>query len=152
VGNSGGALINAQGELIGINTAVLNQGGGGEGIGFAIPVNMVRGVVEQIVKFGRVRRGWLGVNSDTLTPQHAAELGIASGVVLLEVYEGSPAAKAGLRPGDVITSLNGVAVRDRVEAMNRVAGLKPGSQLRIQGKREQESIDVRVTIDERKPE
>jgi len=154
VGNSGGALVNAQGELIGINTAVLGQASGSEGIGFAIPVNMVRGVIEQIIKHGRVRRGWLGVTSRTLTPQRAAAVGLTgvSGVEILEVVDNSHAARAGLIPGDVMTSLNGTPVRDARDAMNRVASLKPGSQLRIQGRRAQDTFDVRVTIDERKAE
>jgi serine peptidase DegS len=151
IGNSGGALVNAQGELIGINTAVLGQRTGSEGIGFAIPVNMVRGVVEQIIKHGRVLRGWLGVSSQTLSAERAAALRSAAttGVELLEVYDGSPAARAGLRRGDILTSFNGASVRDEREAMNRVAGLKPGSALRIQGFRGEEKIDVRVVIDER---
>jgi len=149
-GNSGGALINAQGELIGINTAVLAQGGS-EGIGFAIPVNMVRGVVEQILKYGRVRRGWLGVTPQTVSPQRAAALGLPTtqGAQLKEIDANSPAQLAGLRPGDVITALNGQTVHDIPEAMNRVAGLKPGSRLRIQGRGDRGAFDVRVKIGER---
>jgi Do/DeqQ family serine protease len=151
VGNSGGALINAQGELIGINTAVLAPGTGSEGIGFAIPVNMVRGVVEQILKHGHVRRGWLGVDSQSVNPARASALGLANseGAELTEVFANSPAARAGLQPGDVITALNGQRVRDVRDALNRVAGLKPGSQLRIQGRGERGAFDVRVTIEER---
>jgi serine protease DegS len=157
-GNSGGALINAQGELIGINTAVLgntgangNRGGGAEGIGFAIPVNMVRGVVDQILKYGHVRRGWLGVESEGISPQRAAALGLrdSTGVELSEVDVDSPAARAGLQAGDIITALNGQAVHDVHDALNRVAGLKPGSRLRIQGRGARGAIDVSVIIDER---
>ncbi|HTE43014.1 MAG TPA: trypsin-like peptidase domain-containing protein [Steroidobacteraceae bacterium] len=154
VGNSGGALINAQGELIGINTAVLGQQRtGSEGISFAIPVNMVRGVVDQIIKHGRVLRGWLGVSSVTLTAERATALRspTTTGVEITEVYDGSPAARANLRRGDILTSFNGVGVREERDAMNRVAGLKPGSTLRIQGYRGEEKIDLRVAIDERKP-
>ncbi len=151
VGNSGGALINAQGELIGINTAVLGQGTGSEGIGFAIPVNMVRGVVEQLLKYGHVRRGWLGVTSQAVSPQRATALGLSTtqGAELTEIDANSPAARAGLQPGDVITALNGQKVNDVREALNRVARLKPGSQLRIQGQGNRGVFDVRVTIEER---
>jgi S1-C subfamily serine protease len=157
-GNSGGALINAQGELIGINTAVLsnegasgNRGGNVEGIGFAIPVNMVRGVVDQILKYGHVRRGWLGVESEGVSPQRAAALGLpnSEGVELSEVDVNSPAARAGLQAGDILTALNGQAVRDVHDALNRVAGLKPGSRLRIQGRGARGAIDVSVIIAER---
>lgn len=150
VGNSGGALINAQGELIGINTAAL----GSEGIGFAIPVNMVRGVTQELIAHGRVRRGWLGVGvaSHAVSARRAAELGLAgtAGAEIAEVDADSPAERAGLRAGDVITALNGRTVRDAYDAMNRVAALKPGSTLRIQGRGARGDFDVRVTIDERK--
>jgi serine protease DegS len=155
-GNSGGALVNTEGELIGINTAVLGssvqrQGGTSEGIGFAIPVNMVRGVVDDLIKYGHVIRGWLGVNSQPVSAERAAQLGmtVAEGAEVIEVYANSPAAVAGLQVGDVITALNGQSVRDNREAMNRVAGLKPGSRLRIQGKGLHGTFDVRVTIAER---
>jgi serine protease DegS len=155
VGNSGGALINAQGELIGINTAVLganvNESARSEGIGFAIPVNMVRGVVDQILKYGHVRRGWLGVTSEAVSPQRAAALGLPNtqGAELTEVDADSPAARAGLQSGDVLTVLNGQGVRDVHEALNRVAALKPGSRLRIQGRGDRGAIDLSVTIAER---
>jgi len=123
VGNSGGALVNSRGELIGINTAVLARALESEGIGFAIPVNLVRGVMQQIVEFGRVRRGWLGVSPRDVSPDRAAALGLPlrTGVELLDVDAGSAAARAGLRPGDVITHLNGEAVNGMREGLNRVA-------------------------------
>lgn len=150
VGNSGGALINAQGELIGINTAAL----GSEGIGFAIPVNMVRGVMQDLIAHGRVRRGWLGVGvaSQSVSAQRAAALGLKdrAGAELAEIDPDSPAAQAGLEPGDVITALNGRAVRDAYDAMNRVAALKPGSTVRIQGRGARGEFDLRVTVAERR--
>jgi serine protease DegS len=151
VGNSGGALIDAQGELIGINTAILEQGTRSEGIGFAIPVNMVRGVVEQILKFGHVRRGWLGVTSQAVTPQRAAALGLPNvqGAELTDVDIDSPAARVGLQAGDVLTALNSQPIHDVYDALNRVAALKPGSRLRIQGRGNRGTIDVSVTIAER---
>lgn len=152
VGNSGGALINAQGELIGINTAMLGQETGGEGIGVAIPVDLVRGVVAQLIKHGHVSRGWFGVNPQPLSQQRATSLGLgnASGFEIADVDLDSPAAKAGLRSGDVITALNGRAVRDEREAMNRVAAAKPGSTMRVLGRNDQGPIDTQVTIGERK--
>jgi serine peptidase DegS len=152
-GNSGGALVDAQGNLVGINTA-----GGPEdtsqGIGFAIPVNLMRGVLGQILKQGRVRRGWLGVNSQAVSPEHGRTLGLAPprGAELIEVYPGSPAALAGLQVGDVITKLNGRTVRNERNAQLYVAGLKPGSRLRVQGRGARGEFDVRVTIEERRPE
>jgi serine protease DegS len=150
-GNSGGALINARGELIGINTAILAQNGGSEGIGFAVPVNMVRGVTAEILKHGRVLRGWLGVNAHNVSPERAAQLSLAvrDGAELIEVYADSPAARAGLQKGDVITALNGQVVHDSVAALNRVAALKPGSRLRIQGHGTRGVIDLQITIAQR---
>jgi serine protease DegS len=152
-GNSGGALVDAQGNLVGINTAA-GPAGGSEGIGFAIPVNLMRGVLEQILKHGRVRRGWLGVNSQAVSPARGSALGLSRlrGAELIEVYPDSPAARAGLQVGDVITALNGRMVFSERDAQLRVAGLKPGSRLRIQGRGERGDFDVRVVIEERKPE
>jgi serine protease DegS len=151
LGNSGGALVNVQGEMIGVNAAVLGQGTGIEGISFAIPVDLVRGVVEQILKYGHVRRGWLGVTTRPGPTDHVAELGLPEnvGVELLEVDVDGPAARAGLRAGDVLVALNGAYVHSEREAMNRVAALAPGKQLRIQARRGAEKIDVRVNVEER---
>jgi Do/DeqQ family serine protease len=153
LGNSGGALVNAQGELIGINTAVLGQNDGIENISFAIPVNLVRGVVEQILRYGHVRRGWLGVDAQKVSPERGAALGLPKnvGVELLEVDPGSPAARAGLQAGDVLIALNGAPVHSDSEARNRVAALAPGNQLHVQARRGSETIDVRVKVDERQP-
>ncbi len=152
LGNSGGALVNTAGELIGINTAVLGkQSDGIEGISFAIPVNLVRGVAEQIIKHGHVRRGWLGVTPRVLSPERATQLGLANGigVEIGDVDPASPAARAGLQAGDVLIALNGVPVHNEREAMNRVAALAPGKQLRVQARRGSETIDVRVVVEER---
>jgi serine protease DegS len=154
LGNSGGALVNTDGELIGINAGVLGQNAGVEGIGFAIPVNLVRGVMEQFIKYGHVRRGWLGVSGQSVLPEHAKQLGLPDnvGFTLLEVYAGGPAAKAGLQPGDVLTALNGSPVHTDLEARNKVAALAPGRNLRIEARRGSEKIDVRVKVEERQPE
>jgi serine protease DegS len=150
-GNSGGALINTDGELIGINTAVLSQALGTDGISFAIPVNMVRGVMDQIVSHGRVRRGWLGVLSEGLSPEAAAALGIDPPFALRinSVDPSGPAALAGLRKDDLVTHLNGQSILNAEEALNRVAAMAPGSQLTIGGRRGREPLNLSATLHER---
>ena len=107
-GNSGGPLVDTDGRLVGINTLIYSQSGGSEGIGFAAPSNIVRNVVQQIRKNGRVRRGEIGVNAQTITPLMAEALGLtSSGVMLADVMPGGPAAKAGLEPGDIVLTLDG---------------------------------------------
>jgi serine protease DegS len=136
-GNSGGALINAHGELVGINTAVLNRANGGpEGIGFAIPVNLVRGVMQQIVAHGHVVRGWLGLMPQDLNDDQAAQLGIANGgaTVVVNILVKSPAFEAGIRPGDLITGIAGKPVHSSQDVVSRVAALPPGSQVEVEGR------------------
>ena len=132
-GNSGGALVNLRGELIGINTEIISRNGGNLGIGFAIPVNMARSVVDQLIKYGAVRRGQLGVSMYTVTPDIAHSLGLASaaGALVSRVVEGSPADKAGLRVGDVITSVNGQPVKSNSELRNAIGLLPVGAALDI---------------------
>jgi serine protease DegS len=152
-GNSGGALINTDGELIGINTAVLSQALGTDGISFAIPVNMVRGVMNQILEHGRVRRGWLGVDSEELSSEAAAALGIDPPVALRihRVDPNGPAALAGLRENDLVTHLNGQAILNGEEALNRVAAMAPGSKLAIAGRRGNQALQLSATLHERPP-
>ena len=130
LGNSGGALIDANGDLVGINTAVLNRAyGGPEGIGFAIPVNLVRGVMEQILAHGHVVRGWLGFVPQDLSREQAAQLGISGGgVTVVNILVKSPAFEAGVRPGDLVTELDGEAVRSSQDLVSQVAALKPGAR------------------------
>ena len=137
-GNSGGALINLRGELIGVNSAILSRSGGNIGIGFAIPSNMVRTVVEQLVKYGEVKRGILGVHIVSLTPDIADSLGIkdAQGALVQEVVEGSAADKAGVKAGDVVVAVNGQAVKTRDELRNRIGLMRVG-----------ESVDLTVLRD-----
>lgn len=132
-GNSGGALINVKGELIGINSAILEQDPGTEGIGFAIPVDLVRGVVDEIKQHGRVIRGWLGFKPDDLTPAERAALGIEGsvGILLVVVYEGSPADAANLRRGDVILSINEEPIFSQLQALLLVAETNPGDAVDI---------------------
>jgi serine protease DegS len=150
-GTSGGALINTYGELIGINTAVLSQALGTDGISFAIPVNMVRGVMDQIIQHGRVRRGWLGVSSEELPRAAAAALGLDPPVALRisSVDPEGPAALAGLRADDLVTHLNGQSIQNAEEALNRVAAMSPGSQLAIAGFRGTQPLQLSATLDER---
>ena len=136
IGNSGGALVNARGELIGINTArfaTLNRSPP-EGIGFAIPVNLVRGVMDELIEHGRVIRGWLGVDAQDYPVSEAAALGISGPAVILLRVAG-PAVAAGLAPGDVITHINGERMLSQHQAMNRVAGMRPGETIQIRGVR-----------------
>jgi len=150
LGNSGGALINARGELIGINTAALSQSLGVTGISFAVPVNLVRGVMQQIVQYGRVKRGWFGVETENLTSQQAAALGLTSpqGLMIAQVYAHSPAANAGLKRGDVITRLNGEQ-RSINDVLRLIAGSAPGQQITLSVLREGKQRDYTVTLVER---
>jgi serine protease DegS len=150
-GNSGGALINSNGELVGINTAVLAQDPGTEGIGFAIPVDLVRGVVDQIKKNGRVVRGYMGLLPDDLTNSERLAMGIESGngILLTEVYAGGPAAAADLRVGDVILELNGEPVYSQRQALLISASTSPGDAVNVTGLRDGERFNATVTAVER---
>ncbi len=150
-GNSGGALIDARGDLVGINTAVLSRNyGGPEGIGFAIPVNLVRGVMDQLLKHGRVIRGWLGLNPEDLSADQAAELGIGGGgVTVVNILVSSPAYAAGVRPGDTITALDGEPVQSAQDVVTRVAALKPGAEVLLEGRHGHAPYKVRIKVLER---
>ncbi len=130
-GNSGGALVNLRGELIGINSAILSRSGGNIGIGFAIPSNMVRSVMDQLVKYGEVKRGILGVNIQTVTPDLADKLGASdlSGAFVQQVVEGSAADKAGIKAGDVISTVNGQPVHSSAELRNRIGLMRIGESV-----------------------
>jgi serine protease DegS len=151
LGNSGGALINTRGELVGINTAMLTDEDGTNGIGFAVPVNLARGVMNQLIEHGRVIRGWLGVALQTLTPELAESFGVpdARGVAVTEVISGGPADKAGIRPGDIITHINGRTVSSYSEALNTVAALRPGAVTEVSIIRDGESRRLEAEIGER---
>ncbi len=150
-GNSGGALINAHGELIGINTAIFSKTGGSQGIGFAIPVSLARTVMEQIVEHGAVVRGWLGIEAQDLTAALAKSfnLPITQGVLIAGVLRGGPADQAGLMPGDVVTTLDDQAVSNARESMNAIAAHRPGSTLRIQGIRDGKPFSAEARIGQR---
>ncbi len=150
-GNSGGALINVRGELVGINTAILTGGGGGnEGIGFAIPVDLARHVMEQIIKTGKVTRGYLGIIIQEVTPDLAKAFGLpkAEGALVGQVEAGGPAAKAGLEKGDVILALNGQPISDFNELSLRVADIPPGQTVKLEVWRSGQKREVNVTLTE----
>jgi len=150
VGNSGGALINASGELVGINTAVLAKNLGVEGIGFAIPVNLVRGVMSEILTKGRVVRGWIGIVPTDIDEFEARRFNLAQpGVVVAQLYRDSPAAEVGMQPRDIILKVNGVAVQSAQDALTRIANAKPGDKVRIAGLRGTEGFNSEVLVGER---
>lgn len=133
-GNSGGALVNLRGELIGINTAILASGGAGNvGIGFAIPINMVRELTDQLIEYGEVRRGMLGVIMQNLTPELARAFGLDmhQGVVISQVVDDSAADKSGLKAGDVVSEINGVAVKSASSMRNMVGLMRVGAKMDI---------------------
>jgi serine protease DegS len=149
-GNSGGALVSSNGELVGINTAVLAKNLGVEGIGFAIPVNLVRGVMNEILERGRVIRGWIGFVPEDVTAEQALEFGLdRGGVVLTNLYVGSPAVTAGLQPGDLLVRLDGQEVASAQQAMAQVAGKTPGSKLEIVAQRRGRRFSVVTEVIER---
>lgn len=145
-GNSGGALVDLNGNLVGINSAILSESGGNQGIGLAIPSNLVRKISDQLIASGHVTRGWLGVVAQPLTPNLAVQLGIKAtrGVVLMGIYDNGPAAT--LQPGDVLLSANGVSINSPGQLLDQVADLAPGSTLTLQishnGKTSQVTVKV----------
>ena len=150
-GNSGGALVNTDGHLVGINTLILSQSGGSEGIGFAAPSNIVRNIFNQIRKTGRVRRGEIGVNPQTITPLMAEALGLTvdAGVVLSDVLPGSPAEKAGLAPGDLVLSLDGKPMENGRQFRINVYTRGVGEQAVVEVQRGSRTLTVRVPVVER---
>ena len=149
-GNSGGALIDSSGALIGINTAIVAKSLGVEGIGFAIPVNMVRGVLSDIISQGRVIRGWIGIVPEDVTDEQAAQVGLAQGGVLLaNLYVGSPAQQAGLRPGDLLLAIDGIDVHSAQDTLARIATQKPGSTLAIRILRDRRMLQIKAAVRER---
>ncbi len=150
-GNSGGALVDAAGNLVGINTAIFSRSGGSMGIGFAIPVDIARQVMEAIVSEGRVTRGWIGVEPRDLTPEIARSLGLPvnNGVLITGVLQDGPASRGGLRPGDVVTRIGDTAVGNTTELMSAVAALRPRSEALIAVQRGERGLEVRLVIGER---
>jgi len=150
-GNSGGALVNLRGELVGINSAILSRSGGNIGIGFAIPVNMVKGVMDQLIRYGQVKRGVLGVVLYNVTPDIAKEFGVgeSSGALVAGVAPGSAAERAGVKIGDIITSINGVTMKDPGELRNSIGMLRVGDKVEIGLLRDGKPRKVTALIGER---
>jgi serine protease DegS len=148
-GNSGGALVNTRGELIGINTAVLGRNLDAEGIGVAIPVDMVRGVMSEILANGRVIRGWLGLVLEDVSEDYARYARLPhGGVVISGLYNMSPAFQAGLLPDDVIEALDGAPVRSARDVLARIASRKPGSSVKLTGMRGQQRFSIDLVVAE----
>lgn len=149
-GNSGGALINTSGELVGINSQILSPSGGNIGIGFAIPINMARAVMDQLLKTGKVRRGMLGVTIQSVDADLASSLNLpaARGAIVTSVATGSPAETAGLKRGDVITSVNNQAINDRNSLRNSVASIAPGTTVNVKAVRDGREASFQVALAE----
>ena len=147
-GNSGGALVNLKGELVGINTAIIGPSGANVGIGFAVPSAMVKAVLDQLVRFGEVRRGRLGASSEDITHDLAASLGLAStaGAIVSTVDANSPAEKAGLKPGDVITAVNGKNIRSSLDLRNKIGLMPIGEIVSLELIRKGKPLTTRVKI------
>ncbi|WP_110685345.1 Do family serine endopeptidase [Salinicola aestuarinus] len=150
-GNSGGALVDASGALIGINTAIFSRSGGSQGIGFAIPANVARSILDDIVTHGRVIRGWLGVDAQQMTPDLATSFGLKtlSGVIIANVINGGPGDQAGLQPGDILISIGDKPIRDPRDTMADIAEIAPGARLPITLIRGGKKQEVMVMVGER---
>ncbi|MEQ6342884.1 MAG: Do family serine endopeptidase [Gammaproteobacteria bacterium] len=150
-GNSGGALINAYGQLIGINTAIFSRSGGSEGIGFAIPVSIAKNVMQQIVEHGHTVRGWLGIEAQDLTPELAESFGAKNviGVVVAGVLPNSPASKGGMKSGDIITQVNDQNVTTAKDLVNAIAKITPGAETHLRGLRNGKEITFTARVGER---
>ncbi|MDB5749367.1 MAG: 2-alkenal reductase [Massilia sp.] len=150
-GNSGGALVDIQGNLLGINSAIYSQTGGSVGIGFAIPVSTARDVLESIIKHGQVVRGWIGIESQDITPELADSFGLArkSGAIIAGVVRNSPADRAGVRPGDILLAVEGKTITNTGEMLKLIAGLAPGAKARLKLMRQNRESTVSVTVGKR---
>jgi len=147
-GNSGGALVDISGSLLGINNAIYSPSGGSQGIGFAIPSSLARQVMEQIIENGMVTRGYIGISMQSMTPEIAESLNLpkVSGVLVTSVMDGSPADKAGLKPGDVLTGIGNKPVNDDASILNLISALKPGTIATLKVMREKSEIALKVNV------
>ena len=150
-GNSGGALVDTNGNLLGINTAIYSQTGGSVGIGFAIPVTTAKDVMESIIKTGQVVRGWIGIESQDITPELATSFGLArdSGAIIAGVVRGGPADRAGIRPGDILLVVEGKPVATTADMLNLIAQLAPGQKAKMTVMRKDREATVNVTVGKR---
>lgn len=149
-GNSGGPLVNIKGELVGINTAIFSKTGGYQGIGFAVPSSIAKAIMPQLIKEGKVTRGWLGVTIQNVTPELAKEFGLkkSTGALVTDIFKGSPAEKAGLKRGDIILEINGKKVRNVEFLRNKIAQSKVGSTIRLKILRDEKTVFLEATITE----
>ncbi len=150
-GNSGGALVDSGGNLIGVNSAIYSQNGGSQGIGFAIPVSIARTVLEQIIRDGEVTRGWLGIEPQELTPELAVAFSLqkVDGVLIRGVLKNGPADRAGLQARDVVLEIDGKPTRDSAALLSQIAGLAPGHPATLKVLREKKSLQVAVIVGKR---
>ncbi|MBL8446491.1 MAG: Do family serine endopeptidase [Zoogloeaceae bacterium] len=150
-GNSGGALVDARGNLVGVNSAIYSRSGGSMGIGFAIPVSIVRSVMDQIIQKGEVTRGWVGVEMQELTPELAESFGLpeARGTLISGVLRGGPADRAGIRPGDILVAIDGQSLDGPQKMLERVAGMRPGQETKFQLLRKTQPLELSVEIGRR---
>ncbi|HET8869354.1 MAG TPA: PDZ domain-containing protein, partial [Aquabacterium sp.] len=150
-GNSGGALVDALGNLVGINSAIYSRSGGNLGIGFAIPVSVARQVMESLIRDGQVTRGWIGVEPRDLTPEIAEtfNLPITQGVLITGVLHNGPAALGGIRPGDVVTQVGATVVANTAQLLNAVAALPPGKNAAIKVQRGNDTLNLSVVVAKR---
>ena len=150
-GNSGGALVDAQGHLVGINTAIFSRSGGNMGIGFAIPVDTARQVLDSLVRDGQVRRGWLGVEQRDLTPEFAQSfrLPVARGVLVTGVLKDGPASRGGVKPGDVILRVGETDVASTLQLLAAVAALKPETKTTVSVQRAEQTLALQITVGQR---
>jgi serine protease DegQ len=152
-GNSGGALVDAEGRLVGINTAIFSRSGGSMGIGFAIPVDIAREVMDALIRDGQVTRGWIGVQPRDLTPEFADsfQLPVREGVLVTGVLRDGPAAQAGLKPGDVVTAIGGVKISNTAQLLRAVGALKPPSSAVLAVQRGSDAMTLSVPVARRPP-
>lgn len=150
-GNSGGALIDSEGNLVGINSAIYSRSGGSMGIGFAIPVSLVKQVMEQIIRQGSVIRGWIGIEAQDITPELAESFRLKQvrGSLIAGVVRGGPADKAGLRPGDILLEIDGREVVDSSTMLNVISGLKPEKKVIVKLSRNQAELNIAIMIGKR---
>lgn len=148
-GNSGGALVDSRGALIGINTAILSKSGGNNGIGFAIPVAMVKDVVQKLVTDGKVTRGYLGVAISDLDNESLKVYKRKEGALILDISAETPAAKGGLKRGDLIYGINGKSIKDKASLQNTIAAFKPDEKIKIQAERDGSDIELNIVLGDR---
>jgi len=150
-GNSGGALVDAAGNLVGVNTAIFSRSGGNLGIGFAIPVSIVRQVMEQIIAHGAVTRGWVGIEVQEISPEIAESFNLRTteGALIAGVLRGGPADRAGIRPGDILVAVGGKPVRDSSSLLNLIAALPPGKVAQLNLIRDKTEMRLLVTVEKR---